>query len=463
MTGVTASSTPRWRCGPSPSARSGLPLRQPPADVPARPGAGRARCVTLGEPRLGRRRAGRQRRRATRWPSFRRALAAAGRLRGDPSTPASPLTDQLKHGLDAPICLTWELTYACNLACVHCLSSSGRRDPRELSTAEAMARHRRAARPAGLLRQHRRRRADDPPRLLRARRLRGRPRRRRQVLDQRHDHRRRSGPAAWPARTTSTCRSRIDGADAATNDAVRGDGSLRHGPAGHGPPRRRRLRPVQDQRRRDPPQRRPARRARSHWPTATAPSCGSPGCVPSGRGADTWDELHPTAEQQVAALPLAARAGPDVLTGDSFFHLSALGEPLPGLNLCGAGRVVCLIDPIGDVYACPFVLHDEFRAGCVRDPGGFTACGAESELFRVAARAAVGRGVRLVRLATTPARAAAWRRSSSPGCRSTVPTPSACTGHGELAPRSAWPRCDRPPATPVPRPLGAGARLTRRR
>ena len=42
------------------------------------------------------------------------------------------LVTQLKRGLDAPICLTWELTYACNLACVHCLSSSGKRDPREL-------------------------------------------------------------------------------------------------------------------------------------------------------------------------------------------------------------------------------------------------------------------------------------------------------------------------------------------
>ena len=48
------------------------------------------------------------------------------------------LVDQLKSGLDAPICLTWELTYACNLACIHCLSSSGRRDLRELSTAECM-------------------------------------------------------------------------------------------------------------------------------------------------------------------------------------------------------------------------------------------------------------------------------------------------------------------------------------
>ena len=44
------------------------------------------------------------------------------------------LVDQFERGLDAPICLTWELTYACNLACVHCLSSSGRRDPRELTT-----------------------------------------------------------------------------------------------------------------------------------------------------------------------------------------------------------------------------------------------------------------------------------------------------------------------------------------
>ena len=49
------------------------------------------------------------------------------------------LTEQFEHGLAAPICLTWELTYACNLSCVHCLSGSGRRDPRELTTAECQA------------------------------------------------------------------------------------------------------------------------------------------------------------------------------------------------------------------------------------------------------------------------------------------------------------------------------------
>ncbi len=29
-----------------------------------------------------------------------------------------PLVEQFQFGLDAPICLTWELTYACNLACL---------------------------------------------------------------------------------------------------------------------------------------------------------------------------------------------------------------------------------------------------------------------------------------------------------------------------------------------------------
>ena len=54
--------------------------------------------------------------------------------------PASaPMLTQFERGLDAPICLTWELTYACNLECAHCLSSSGRRDPRELTTEQCEA------------------------------------------------------------------------------------------------------------------------------------------------------------------------------------------------------------------------------------------------------------------------------------------------------------------------------------
>jgi mycofactocin radical SAM maturase len=102
---------------------------------------------------------------------------------------------------------------------------------------------------------------------------------------------------------------------------------------------------------------------------------------PSGRGADVWDELHPTAAQQRQLYDWLVARGDGVLTGDSFFHLSAYGQSLPGLNLCGAGRVVCLIDPVGDVYACPFAIHDNFLAGNVRSPGGFETVWRSSELF----------------------------------------------------------------------------------
>src|SRR5690606_25260247 len=40
-----------------------------------------------------------------------------------------------------------------------------------------------------------------------------------------------------------------------------------------------------------------------------------------------------------------------------------------------------LIDPVGDVYACPFAIHDSFLAGNVRDDGGFTRVWRESDLF----------------------------------------------------------------------------------
>jgi radical SAM protein with 4Fe4S-binding SPASM domain len=43
--------------------------------------------------------------------------------------------------------------------------------------------------------------------------------------------------------------------------------------------------------------------------------------------------------------------------------------------------VVCLIDPVGDVYACPFAIHDNFLAGSVREEGGFQHVWRHSELF----------------------------------------------------------------------------------
>ncbi|MGH9104114.1 MAG: mycofactocin radical SAM maturase, partial [Acidimicrobiales bacterium] len=101
---------------------------------------------------------------------------------------------------------------------------------------------------------------------------------------------------------------------------------------------------------------------------------------PSGRGAAVWADLRPTAEQQRHVHRWLVER-PWVLTGDSFFHLSALGESLPGLGMCGAGRVVCLVDPLGDVYPCPFVLHPDFRAGSVLAPGGLAQVWRHSPLL----------------------------------------------------------------------------------
>src|SRR5258705_12949859 len=61
---------------------------------------------------------------------------------------------------------------------------------------------------------------------------------------------------------------------------------------------------------------------------------------PSGRGADVWEDLHPTAAQQVQLYDWLVAKGEKGLTGEPFFHLPPLGPAgaLAGLNMCGAGR-----------------------------------------------------------------------------------------------------------------------------
>ncbi len=296
-----------------------------------------------------------------------------------PTAATRSLTDDFKLGLEAPICLTWELTYACNLACRHCLSSSGRRNPAELSTEECF----------GVV--------DELQRLgvFYVNLGGGEPMLRRDFFDivnysTDHDVGVKFSTngtyidAAAARRLASMdyldIQVSIDGATAAVNDSVRGGGSFASArtamdnlaAADFGAFKisvvvtRQNVDQLDDFR-------------------AIADEYGAQLRItrlrPSGRGADTWDELHPTQAQQ-RDLYRWLLDRPDVLTGDSFFHLNALGsEQLPGLNLCGAGRVVCLIDPIGDVYACPFVIHDEFLAGNVRDEGGFTSVWRGSDLF----------------------------------------------------------------------------------
>jgi mycofactocin biosynthetic radical S-adenosylmethionine protein MftC len=295
-----------------------------------------------------------------------------------PPTATRPLVEEFRYGLDAPICLTWELTYACNLSCVHCLSSSGRRDPRELTTDECY-------------------RVIDELERLQVFYVNiggGEPMLRPdffELLEYSVEH---HVGVKFSTNGTFIDRARaerlaamdyldvqisIDGADPQVNDLVRGEGSfaaarqaMEHlAAAGFGPFKISLVVTRHNV-------------AQLDGFKAIADDYGAQLRVtrlrPSGRGADSWHELHPTQDQQRELYHWLIDR-PDVLTGDSFFHLSALGDPLPGLNLCGAGRVVCLIDPVGDVYACPFVIHDQFLAGNVRDPGGFTQVWRSSELF----------------------------------------------------------------------------------
>ena len=215
-----------------------------------------------------------------------------------PSAPSGGrLIDQFEYGLDAPICLTWELTYACNLACVHCLSSSGRRDPRELSTAEAEAvidelqrmqvfyvnvgGGEPTVRPDfwhlldyaighdvgvkfstnGIKLDKARAAAAGPHRLRRRADLPGRRDRRGQRRRPRH---------------------RL----------------LRHRHPRAGEPGRGRDEGLQGLRRRHPRERRPARRVQGPHRPLRRPAADHPASGPSGRGADVWDRLHPTQAQQ---------------------------------------------------------------------------------------------------------------------------------------------------------------------
>jgi len=306
-------------------------------------------------------------------------LALGGGDSSARSAAPGKLTDLFQLGLDAPICLTWELTYACNLSCVHCLSSSGRRDPRELTTGEC-------------------KQVIDTLERMQVFYVNiggGEPTVRPdfwELVDYATAHHVGVKFSTNGVKLDAAAASRLaasdyvdvqislDGATAAVNDAVRGPGSYATA--------MRAMRNLFDTGFRG--FKLSVVMTRQNIPQldefkAIADRFGAQLRLtrlrPSGRGADVWHDLHPTAAQQRELYDWLVAHGEQVLTGDSFFHLSAYGSALPGLNLCGAGRVVCLIDPVGDVYACPFAIHSEFLAGNVRKVGGFESVWRSSPLF----------------------------------------------------------------------------------
>ena len=355
-----------------------------------------------------------------------------------------PLVEQFQYGLAAPICLTWELTYACNLACVHCLSSSGRRDPRELSTAQC------------------RELIDEMERMqvFYVNIGGGEPTVRPDFWDlvgyatAHHVGVKFStnGVKITPSVARRLARSdyvdvqiSLDGATAEVNDAVRGAGSYATA--------LRAMRNLADA----------GFRGFKISVVVTRHNVGQLGELkaiadgygaqlrltrlrPSGRGADVWHDLHPTADQQRQLYDWLMAHGEQVLTGDSFFHLNAHGGALPGLGMCGAGRVVCLIDPVGDVYACPFTIHEEFLAGNVREPGGFARVWRESELFASLRRPQSGGACQSCG-AFDSCRGGCMAAKFFTGLPLDGPDPECVRGHGETALAAA-------DAAAAPRPSG---------
>ncbi len=282
-----------------------------------------------------------------------------------------------RKGLDAPICLTWEITYGCNLQCVHCLSSSGKRRRDELTTAEA---------------KH----LIDEWAEMKVFYINvggGEPMSRRdffELMDYALD--RNVGvkfstngtliddaAAAWIAsRDYLDVQISVDGATPETNDPVRGEGSYDRA--------RRAMELLTKHGFRFKIN---ATVTRHNFPEiddlyALAGSYEAELRLtrlrPSGRGINVWEALRPTHAQNRGLYDWLLKH-PDVLTGDSFFHLSAYGQPMDGLNMCGAGRIVCCVDPVGEVYACPFMLAPEFSGGNVRHDGGFAGVWRMSPLF----------------------------------------------------------------------------------
>ena len=285
----------------------------------------------------------------------------------------------------------------------------------------------------------------------------------REVLDQRRPDHPRGRRAGSRAPTTSTCRSRSTARPRRSTTRVRGAGSFatairamehladagfaglqalgRVHPAEHRPARR-----VQGARR-------PLRRAAAAH--AAAPV--GPRRRRLGRAAP--DRGTAARAVRVAARPRRERADRRLVLPPRRLRRGAAGaEPVRR----GSGGVPDR--PVGDVYACPFAIHDEFLAGNVRDPGGFAA-----RLARVG-RCSTSCASRS---RAAPARSCGAFDTCRGGCMAAKfftglpldgPDPECVLGHGERAARrrAATHRSPRPSVDHSKRPAATRAGPSRR-
>jgi mycofactocin radical SAM maturase len=261
-------------------------------------------------------------------------------------------------GLSAPVNVTWEVTYACNLACIHCLSDAGRKRPGELTTAQCL-------------------RVIDRLSDLKIFQFNiggGEPFMRPDFLDlMAYAHRKGMVTCISTngtlidediARRLENNRVYIqvslDGATPASNDPIRGKGSFAKA-----------VKALAHLRERDIEVSINTVLTRRSFPeldklVELASGFGAKLRVsrfrPSGRGLRSWSSLNVKRDQMMAFSGWLAEHL-TVSTGDSFFSVSTEERRVLGLNMCGACKLTCCISPEGNVYPCAFLQDEEFLAG----------------------------------------------------------------------------------------------------
>jgi mycofactocin biosynthetic radical S-adenosylmethionine protein MftC len=264
----------------------------------------------------------------------------------------------VEMGLMAPVNVTWEVTYACNLSCIHCVSDSGRKKHGELTTEQCLQ----VIDTMAALKVFQFNIGGGEP-FMRGDFL--------DVMDYAHD----KGIVTCISTNGTLIDDEVagrldhklvymqvslDGATPASNDAIRGKGSFRNA-----------LNAIEFLRKRDIEVSINTVLTKLSFPEldAMADLAASFGAKfrvsrfrPSGRGKRNWSELNVSREEMLSFSDWLSRHML-VSTGDSFFSVSHEDRRSLGLNMCGACKLTCCVSPLGEVYPCAFLQEREFLAG----------------------------------------------------------------------------------------------------
>jgi mycofactocin radical SAM maturase len=101
---------------------------------------------------------------------------------------------------------------------------------------------------------------------------------------------------------------------------------------------------------------------------------------PSGRARDSWELLR-LSSSQLQELSDWLSDDLSILTGDSFFSISGDGRRQLGLDMCGACKMTCCINPCGLVFPCAFMQEMDFCAGSLK-VSSFREIWDSSDVFR---------------------------------------------------------------------------------